>query len=1103
MSFHLHSSNRLERLADRLAACMSVQSHNPFVSEPVIVQHVGLGRWLQLELARRLGACVNVQFQLPRAFMGQLVDSLAADNPATTAYDRGALEWHIYRLLSDLAPTESMSQPRLYLADGDPAKRAQLAAQLANLFDQYLVYRPDWIDRWSNGDTSNWQAEIWCRLRSQLNADPPSQRRRAAMEALHLGKSPFPSDRAPARIVLFGVSSLPPAYLELFVAISQSVNVHAFVLQPCAEWWGDIVTPREMDRELRRMRRRADDSIPLHFESGHRLLAAWGSQGRDFLRLCQEQTQLEEYADFVDPGDHNLLNQLQRNILFLNSSPSEEGADPPSIAVEDDSLQIHSCHSPFRELEVLQDRILDWLQRDPSLVPRDIVVMAPDISIYAPLVPAILESPESPTRRIPYSIADRHPRAGRGVIAAFVRILEMADTRLQVSDVLDLLEFPPLRDRVGIREADLPPIAGWVEDLNIQFGRDPAHVQTLGLPLVVARTWRQGVDRLLAGQAISDVESGLLLAPNGAEIAPLDGIEGESADLAGCLAEFVDGLCSTLEEWDSSHSPNDWISQLQKAVNRLFLSSDDWSDSIVKLRQSIAEWGKKIVQAGPEERLPLRAILPSLLNELDVETAAIGFLTGGITFCDLKPLRCLPFKVICLLGLNDGAFPRQAALPGFDLMQASPRLGDRSARTDDRYLFLETVISARQWLHMSFVGQVAKDSSTLPPSPVVQQLIDDLESSFSLQDPKPARRTTSPWIISHRLHGFATDYFSPESARPGARYFGYSNILAAASHAGQRVRSAQKPFLPPEPIPQTSLPKLIESTQLARFFADPIKAFFRHGLQLELPFDRHASGDEWGLDLTAGERIKLMDSLSRLILGGQSWKSTAPWLSATGILPPGSLGEWILTKMGPEAEAYAERLRKYMDPAAPSRTVAFEVPMNSCSVRGVLQLGRHGCWLLRTRRGEYGPEFLTFWVHWLAAVASKVEGLGEGILAAPGNLWTWSRPANSHEILEQLIQLYHQGLQRPLRYFPKASWAWWQTFQGQETKRSSARSAALKAWQGDIFSNHPPESEEPWIRRLTGHETDPLDAEFERLAELILRPLFEHRSKLKWSLEKS
>ena len=182
-------------------------------------------------------------------------------------------------------------------------------------------------------------------------------------------------------------------------------------MEPTPLWWGDIRSKREKARAKQPELFGFDEEDP----GDNELLSANGKVGRDFLNLMAELTPVAEDEDFVSPaekesGAATLLLEIQRDIFDLKSSPAKVKR---SIAPTDRSLQIHSCHSVVRELEILHDYLLDLLQRDPALKPKDIIVMMPDVSIYAPFIDAVFGVPENPKHkfRTRLPIANRAPVA--------------------------------------------------------------------------------------------------------------------------------------------------------------------------------------------------------------------------------------------------------------------------------------------------------------------------------------------------------------------------------------------------------------------------------------------------------------------------------------------------------------------------------------------------------------------------------------------------------------------------------------------------------------------------------------------------------------------
>lgn len=1079
--FHLHTSNRLDRLATQLADVMRVPLASPFTAETVIVQSLGMARWLKLELARRLGVCAQVAFPFPRAFADGLFGRTLPSAPEGEPFSRGVMQWRLFRLLSTLPDAEAFIAPRSYLADADPRKRLQLAARLANLFDQYLIFRPDFIARWEAGNMlpeEAWQAELWRCVAREISAPHPARLHADFLAAL----TQPPPNELPERLALFGVSALPPFYLDLFAALARHTEVHCFLLQPCAEWWGDVSSGREAERTLRRLRRPAGDAAEVHLESGHRLLGSLGTLGRDFLKLIYEHTDPVEHADFVAPTDDSLLHRLQRDLQDLNDSDS--GVKLP-VASDDDSIRLHVCHSPVRELEVLHDHLLDWFQRDSTLTPRDVLVMTPDIETYAPLVQAVFDAPESAEQRIPYSLADRGLRQSGQIAGTFLGLLRLAGGRLGVTAVLDLLECAALRGRFGLVESDLPTLRHWITDTRIHWGRDAAHRMALGQPGTAANTWRAGLRRLLLGYAMGGDETELF-----ASIVPYPEIEGGPAELLGRMADFAERLFAAVESLEQRRAAEEWMPLLLGLLDDFFAAEGEAGDELAQIRVALNQLHRQLVAAAVTEPIKLDVLFDVIAATLADDTSGAAFLTGGVTFCALKPMRSIPFRVICLIGMNDGAFPRQAPHLSFDLMAARPRLGDRSTRDDDRYLFLEALVSARDRLYLSHVGQSQRDNRPIPPSVVIGELLDHLDAAFTPEN-ETGKLSESGLVVRHRVHAFSPAYFTADSASP---LFSYSHENCASAGSARARRTELYPFCVGQlsgPAPEL---RRVSLRQLAEFLSHPAKFMLRERLGMELPGGLEISNDAEPLSLDARAAYDLKQDLIAWELAGKPADSFADLFATQGRLPSGPPGVLAFH----ELREAAERFRARLGDTAAGGPVSVGLALGEFRLTGRLLPRRTGGLLHYRCTKLKAADRLRLWVEHLAWNLASTPESGPRISELVGEDMTlrFLPVAAAERHLRDLLELYWRGLQLPLRFFPRTALAFVEAEQRQIGGKSRAKTPPLEQarpeWLGNERLQLPGESADAWFRLCFRHEGDPLNDEFQTLARTVFGPLLAH-----------
>jgi len=513
--------------------------------------------------------------------------------------------------------------------------------------------------------------------------------------------------------------------MDILAGMTRFTRINLFLINPCIEYWGVIVSDWEIKKALDRENNREWTPRQLHLEKGNSLLASMGALGRDFFDLVNE-FDCKEIPSFEDPGEGSLLQCLQSDILNLRDRGLSEKVKS-LLHHGDTSIQIHSCHSPMREIEVLHDQLLDIFENDPTLLPKDVLVMTPDIESYAPYIQAVFDTSAEDSTVFPFSIADRNAREESQIIDTFLAILNLCSSRFKASQVLAIMETREVHEKFGLTENDIDRIREWVGDTGIRWGIDGDSRGKLDLPSFLENTWKAGLDRLLLGYAMAGQGQKMF---NG--ILPYDPVEGSESLVVGKLLEFSSSLFSLVTSLDEPRSLNEWTKTLTEILERFF-SSDEGAEKEIQIIRHVLKGLDEIEAASTfDEKIDLSIVKWHLESQLDKEGFGYGFISSGITFCAMLPMRSIPSRIICLLGMNSGAYPRQSKPLGFDLIAKDPRPGDRSRRNDDRYLFLESILSAREKLYISYVGQSIRDNTSIPPSVLISEMSDYIQQGFSL-----------------------------------------------------------------------------------------------------------------------------------------------------------------------------------------------------------------------------------------------------------------------------------------------------------------------------------------------------------------------------------
>jgi exodeoxyribonuclease V gamma subunit len=1102
----LYHAPDLETLGELATTLLATPMREPFAPALVVVPSQGMGRWLTLELARKQGIAMQLEVQLPAKFVWDLSRLCLGQLPEQSAFSPSSLSWRLYDWLCE--PEQLAQAPRLahYLDGGDERRRLSLAVKIADVFDQYLLYRDDWLAAWEGnelldlGPDEAWQALLW----RELTKDGHPHRARLLEDVLARLYDATPINGLPERVLVFGISSLPPHHMRVLEGLARHTEVVIFALNPCREAWGEIRDIAELARQPQSTAGNQQISPDdWYLDVGHPLLASLGKQGRDFfdslfsLASSEGSQEVGLYSEDADLHDASLLQALQNDILRLHTRQPEARLQ---LREDDRSLELHIAHSPLREVEILHDQLLARFAAEPELTPDQVVVLTPDIERYAPYIEAVF-APREGVPRVPFSLADRSLRAEIPLIEAFLSLLALPESRFTAEDVLALLEQPAVAHRAGIEAEDLSLLRDWLREAGVRWGRDDTHREQLGLPADAAFTWRQGLDRLLLGFAAPPQLAGMN-APLLGNSWPLAALEGGRAQLLGRLAGFVERLAALAQSLQRPQPLSEWAQSLQQLIDQLF-DEREAGDTLLLLSKACAALQEQAVASGVERPIELALIRQQLTAALEQGSAASGFLTGAVTFCTMVPMRSLPFRLVCLLGLDDGALPRRTPAAGFDLIGQKPRRGDRARRLDDRYLLLEILLSARGGLYLSYVGRDPRSNAVLPPSVLVSELLDAIDltavstcrselardpgdaetsrTSSRLQEQKASARITH----QHPLQPFAPGNFA------GARHAGFA---APWFHAAQRLSqavTAAAPFASPLAAPDQDGPDgdplSIEPSQLIHCFKHPARYLLEQRLGLRLTqSDEALAGDEpFSVEWTSQHGLRQL--ALQAVECGWSEREERAVAAASGWLPVGELGQAHWGQIRGPIRAFAPTLfdQRPEDAAQP---LLVDIELAGVRIHGWLD-GVTSEGLFDYRLRDLGAwELAPFWLRHLLLNCAATPGISrDSRLLSPKSEWRLGPLADARELLLPWLEAYKSALCEPLPVLAKCSYGFARKWRkpGRKEPIDAARSEARLMWQGNDYMTG--EGQDPW-NALAFRDREPLDERFEALAEQLYGP---------------
>jgi exodeoxyribonuclease V gamma subunit len=1043
----IHRSERADALVVALGEVLGSPSGDPFQPEIVAVPSKGVERWLAQQLSHVLGAldddgvCANVRFPSYTRLLDQAVADADTDYAAAVdQWDAERSVWPLMRVIDRCAPTEPWCEVlAVHLGldgSGDKGRRFAVASKLARLFDRYGRSRPQMIEAWCDGrdeagdgsalvDDLTWQAELWRRLRVEISIPSPAELLEPACKRIGAGPA----------FSIFGATRISPARIRILKALAEHRDVHLWLHHPSPALWDAVSQAREQPA------RRRDQQPAVQ----NPLLASMSRDVRELQQLLNDVPHGDAHHP-IPQRPATLLGRLQDDLAH---DRVREGKS--ALQTTDNSLQVHAAHGPARQVEVVREVILGLLGSDPTLEPRDILIMCPDVDTFAPLVAASFgmtdEPGGHPAARLRVKLADRSLRQTNPLLDLLSQLLGLAASRVTATQLLDLAGAAPVRGRFGFDEADLERLRDWTVSTGARWGLDAQHRDSYGLSGIRQNTWRAAIDRLLLGVAMEDDAAWV------GDTLPLDDVDSGDIDLAGRFAELLDRVDDAVRTLSEKRTVRDWARTLDEVVRSIGEGSEAWQTMQLHLElDEVAESAADI-----DVELDLADVTALLRIRLAGRPTRASFRTGTLTVCTLVPMRSVPHRVVCLLGMDDGAFPRQGVPDGDDILAREPRSGERDVRSEDRQLFLDAVCAAKEHLVIAYTGADPRTGAEVPPCVPLGELLDAVDATALAPSGAPAREHV---VVRHPLQPFDRRNFLPgRLGTTGSFSFDPSGLDGA--RAADQPRTAVPPFVAARLLPAAN-DETVNLDDLVRFLQHPVRGFLRQRLDISTTFGEDEPDDALTVELDGLQNWAIGDRVLRRCLSGTPRRTAAQLEHLRGELPPGPLGTQAMRVIGARVDAllHACELERQID----ASSVDALVPLEDGRVLSGTVTGVRGPTILSVTYSTLAAKHrLSSWVRYLATVATTNDSecravtVGRRRDAARRSILHGVEPAIARQLLGLLVRIRDAGLREPLPLALATS----EEYAGRRERGADigdALPSACKRWEADIFA---PEREEP------------------------------------------
>jgi exodeoxyribonuclease V gamma subunit len=1055
----VHRSADGAALVRGLADVLTTPAADPFASEIVAVPAKGVERWIAQRLSHALGAtqgdgvCANVAFPWPSTLLDEALQAVSTEH--AEAVERWAPKrvlWPLLEVIDASVEDEPWCRAlarHLGTGDQDKGRRLAVSRRLAQLFDEYGQSRPEMLRAWADnhdqlGDGTplhtdlRWQAELWRRLCERVGTPSPAELLDDACARLrdHPNLSALPD-----RLSVFGASRLSPARLRVLAALAEHRDVHLWLHHSSPALWDAV-------RRTRPATRRHDDTARRQLT--HPLLT---SLSRDVLELQQLIARLAPDSTDVlhdaGPPNDTLLGRLK-----LDLGDDRVQQQPTHLDNTDRSVQVHACHGRTRQVEVLREVIVGLFADDPTLEPRDVLVMCPDVESFAPIIAATFslgaeDDAAHPAAKLRVRLADRALRQTNALLAVLALLLELGTARITASQVLDLAGTPAVRQRFGFDDDEIERLRDWVVGAGVRWGFDREHRRTWQLGEIEQGSWRAGLDRLLLGVAMEGV-----LESYG-DVVPLDDVDSSDIDLAGRLAELVDRLAAAQDLMGARHSAENWMAGLENAVSGLAATTPGTAWQELQLRSELSDIAE--AAEGSAALLGLADVRALLDGTLAGRPTRASFRTGTLTVCTLVPMRSVPHRVVCLLGLDDGVFPRQSIRDGDDVLARDAWVGERDPRSEDRQLLLDAICATEDHLVITYTGADERTGAPVPPAVPLGELLDALDRTATVAG---GARVRDAVTTHHPLQPFDSRNFVRGALRT-AGPFSFDPLGHAGAVAAAGPRAEPAPFLtsPLPPLPAGD----VQLADLHRLLAHPARGFLRQRLQVAETRDEDEPADALPVELDALELWAVGERVLGERLAGMDPAACIALEQRLGTLPPGPLGIACLQGVGRAVDTLlqASTLEREHEPESYDIDVRLADGVRLTGTVG----GVRGDVLLSVTYSRLAARHrLQAWVDLVALTVAhptvewRAVAVGRGRRGPQRSVFEPLASPQAAASLAELVEIYRTGLRAPLP-LPIKTAAAYAFLRDRNNGAPAARVGAEKEWLSGTFPGEQADAE--------------------------------------------
>jgi exodeoxyribonuclease V gamma subunit len=755
-----------------------LQKKSIFEEIKVIVPNLSMGSWLEKQITIKLGICSGIKFITLKDFIFQIYFNA---NPNKELFNTHYIKHIIYDYLCDLdANNEHFNEIIDYIfIDGvlNLFKAYSLASQLKIIFEEYIILRTyDIINNKFIDKLPTYQKILWQHIFSYKYS--LYQDNLNIVSFIDIYKTFITNPNSlfkymPNNVLIYGIISIYNSELDIIQVIANYSDIKWYQMVISNKYYSDLYSDATRNKLQAKILKAPFLTLDdLYLIDGNILVANLGQKSREFNELLASRDINIVQLDLLNNNEilnfenesllaliqfdiYNIINRCDNKYMIYNNL--EFYQDPILINNNDMSIKINVCHNKMREVQILFNSICEVIAQDKELNLGDILVIAPDISLYGDYIRAVFNNEYTISYGekiyLEYSISGVYiPKQD------FYQLLELLlnlEYQIPVTYIFDLLNNHIITSILQLSSDDIEQIKYWCQKNNICFGLLNNDYQEYNYSDIPAYSFQELLIRLVLGVTINNGGEVIYLNKDISHI-PYKNIDSSKIELINKLGIIFD-LCNEIrqlfyksENILKNFAINDFISIFDGFLKPLITGKE--------IINSYNEFIKNILLEKIEKIIDLK-ILRVIIKEIYAKFNTKSNETGKITFTSMQLVKNIPYKMIYVLGLNNGEFPTTLEPNQLSQLNSEWIITDRNINLDDKQNFLSIILSAEKYLYFSYVGYDNISNQKISPSTLLDLFIRVIERSIVdgknlLEKNIICYHSIYPYINSHDKHSY-------------------------------------------------------------------------------------------------------------------------------------------------------------------------------------------------------------------------------------------------------------------------------------------------------------------------------------------------------------